>query len=47
MMDSMTKMELDRVEPLTETSILRITRSAGTNPKEPLFLPGKHTKFAK
>ena len=43
----MTKKELDRVEPLTETSILRITRSAGTNPKKPLFLLGKQTKFAK
>ena len=46
-MDSMTKKELDRVEPLTETRVLRITRSAGMNPKELPFLLGKQTKFAK
>ena len=47
MMDSMTKKELDCIEPLTETRILRISRGAGTNPRELLFLLGEHKKFAK
>jgi signal recognition particle subunit SRP54 len=45
MMNSMTKKELDCIEPLTETRILRISRGAGTNPKELLFLLGEHKKF--
>ena len=47
MMDSMTKKELDCVEPLTESRILRISRGAGTNPRELVFLLGEHKKFAK
>ena len=47
MMDSMTKKELDCEVPLTETRILRISRGAGTNPKELLFLLGEHKKFEK
>jgi len=47
MMDSMTKKELDCVEELTEARILRISRGAGTHPRELLFLLGEHKKFAK
>lgn len=46
MMDSMTKRELDCVDKLTETRILRIARGAGANPKELIFLLGEHKKFA-
>ena len=47
MMDSMTDKELDCVEPLTETRVLRICKGAGTQPKELLFLLGEHKRFAK
>lgn len=47
MMDSMTKDELDCVKPLTESRILRISRGAGANPKELVFLLGEHKKFSK
>ena len=47
MMDSMTKKELDCVDPLTETRILRIARGAGVHPRELLFLLSEHKKFAK
>ncbi len=47
MMDSMTKKELDCVEPLTESRILRISQGAGSQPRELLFLLGEHKKFAK
>ena len=47
MMDSMTKKELDCVEPLNESRILRISQGAGAHPRELLFLLGEHKKFAK
>lgn len=47
MMDSMTKKELDCVEQLTESRILRITQGAGTHPRELLFLLSEHKKFSK
>ena len=47
MMDSMTDQELDCVKPLTETRVLRISRGAGTAPKELLFLLGEHKRFSK
>ena len=47
MMDSMTKDELDNVKPITESRLLRISKGAGTPPKELLFLLGEHKRFAK
>lgn len=47
MMDSMTKLELDSVTPLTESRIIRISQGAGTNPRELLFLLSEHKRFAK
>ena len=35
------------MKPLTETRVLRISRGAGTAPKELLFLLGEHKRFAK
>lgn len=46
-MDSMTKKELDCVEPLTESRILRISQGAGSHPRELMFLLGEHKKFSK
>ena len=47
MMDSMTKDELDCVKPVTESRLLRISKGAGTQPKELLFLLGEHKRFSK
>jgi len=47
MMDSMTKKELDCIEPLTEKRILRISQGSGTSPKELLFLLSQHKQFEK
>lgn len=47
MMDSMTKKELDCVDLLTETRILRISKGAGSHPRELMFLLGEHKKFEK
>lgn len=47
MMDSMTKDELDCVKPITESRLLRISKGAGTQPKELLFLLGEHKRFSK
>ena len=47
MMDSMTKEELDGIKPITETRVLRISKGAGTPPKELLFLLGEHKRFSK
>merc|ERR1712032_1669647 len=46
-MDSMTKDELDCVKPITESRLLRISKGAGTQPKELLFLLGEHKRFSK
>lgn len=47
MMDSMTKEELDCVKPLSESRVLRISRGAGAQPTELLFLMSEHKRFAK
>lgn len=47
MMDSMTKDELDCIKPLDESRVLRISKGAGTHPKELLFLLGEHKRFSK
>ena len=47
MMDSMTKDELDCISPLDESRVLRISKGAGTHPKELLFLLGEHKRFSK
>jgi len=46
-MDSMTKDELDCVKPITESRLLRVSKGAGTQPKELLFLLGEHKRFSK
>lgn len=47
MMDSMTKKELDGIEPINRTRALRIAAGAGSNTKELLFLLGEHKRFSK
>ena len=47
MMDSMTKEELDCIKPLNESRVLRISKGAGTNPTELLFLLSEHKRFSK
>lgn len=47
MMDSMTKEELDCVKPITESRLIRISKGAGTLPRELMFLLGEHKRFSK
>lgn len=42
----MTPKELDCVEPLTQTRVLRIAKGSGANPRELLFLLSEHKRFS-